>query len=831
MHAPPLTRCGPVRGSWDRLVARVLGDGWSLRRGATRVLALPDGTALRAQGWLLAVSATTTSAGMVLARTAEVLAARRCPFTFAATISAVRALNAQDADLAVAARFLTIYPNSDDDVAELARELDAATRGLPGPVITSARPVCAGSLVHYRYAAFVPLRRLADSGRYEQVVHAPDGSAVPDRPELWLPPWSPDPIGAPSAPMPNPLGTRFVPRGAGDRFRALDRSTGAEVVVTRGRAHVDETPAGDLRDRLRAEAAMLALLGPTGLVPDLVTVHERSGQTFLITSAVEGTPLADHVRTLSGEQRHDLAIQLTELLAQIHFEGVVLRDLSPATVVVEPGGTLRLSRLAMAAPAGAEVTGAGPRGFAAPEQLASAAVPTPADPAADLFSLGAMLFFLAVGAEPVLAKEYPERGARGRLRPWLDGAAVDNPLVRRYRPLILDLVADDPQDRCGLDAVAERLTRRVVAPAPPAARPGEEAADELVRDGVGYLLAAMAGPGADRLWPGEANTDPTIVHCGSAGVLNALVRAMPYLRDGLLFDAVQRAAWWTADRCAEEPTVLPGLHHGRSGVVWSLLEAAQAVQDRRLRDRALELAGDIPVHGPDPGVHRGIAGAGLAMLHCWRACGDPALLGKAVRCAEHLLATVDDTEPVWWLPDASVQTGFAEGTAGIATFLLDCWRATEDERYLAIARRAADFLCGQAVHDHAGTGTFLVRAWAATGDPRHLETAQAIATPVRAEQWTRPPTVANGVAGGMDFLLDLAEATGDPDPRDAAWHGLAALRARTTHRYGRTVVCDESGRTAMAGHDIGVAGVLSTVIRLRHGGSRPWLPPVTPDEE
>lgn len=833
MQAPPRTRCGPVRGSggrgsWDRLVARVLGDGWSLRHGATRVLALPDGTGLRAQGWLLAVSATTTSAGMVLARTTEVLAARRCPFTFAATISAVRTLNAQDADPAAAARFLTIYPNSDDDVAEFARELHEATRGLPGPVITSARPVCAGSLVHYRYAAFVPMRRLADSGRYEQVVHAPDGSAVPDRPELWLPPWSPDPIGAPSATTPNPLGTRFVPRGAGDRFPAYDRGTGTEVVVTRGRAHIDETPGGDIRDRLRAEAAMLALLAPTGLVPDLVTVRERAGQTFLVTAAVEGTPLTDHVRTLDEEELHDIAVRLTDLLTQLHFEGVVLRDLSPATVVVEPNGNLRLTRLAMAALAGTDTTGAGPRGFAAPEQRASAAVATPADPAADLFSLGTMFFFLTVGAEPLLAKEYPERGARGRLRQWLDGAAVDDPLVRRYRPLILDLMADDPEDRCDLGTVTERLTRRVVAPAPPAMAPTEEAADELVRDGVDYLLTAMAGPGADRLWPGEPNTDPTIVHCGAAGVLNALARAMPHIRDGVLFDAVQRAAWWTADRCAEEPTVLPGLHYGRSGVVWSLLDTADALQDKRLRDRAVELALDIPAGGPDPGVSRGIAGAGLAMLHCWRSSGDPAFLGRAVRCAEHLQATIDDAEPVWWLPDASTQAGFADGTAGIATFLVDCWQATGDERYLATARRAADSLCEQGISDdNAGIGTFLVRAWAATSVQHYLDTARTLATDVRAEQWILPPTVARGVAGGMDFLLDLADATGDSGPRDAAWHGLAALRARTTHRHGRTVVCDETGHTAMAGHDIGVAGVLSTLIRLRHGGSRPWLPPVT----
>ncbi|TGA98076.1 serine/threonine protein kinase, partial [Streptomyces palmae] len=154
----------------------------------------PAGRPLRTQGWKLHLSATPLSAPYVLTRAADILIRHRFAFKFAATVDGVRELVSRHADRGSGGKFLTVYPECDEDrLRELAEALHRATSGLPGPGILSDRRYRPGSLVHYRYGAFGGVPVLGNDGTYETLLIAPDGSLAPDHRKAWFspPPWAP----------------------------------------------------------------------------------------------------------------------------------------------------------------------------------------------------------------------------------------------------------------------------------------------------------------------------------------------------------------------------------------------------------------------------------------------------------------------------------------------------------------------------------------------------------------------------------------------------------------------------------------------------------------
>ena len=169
-------------------------------------------------------------APLVLARATEVLVAYGCAFKFALGLDRVTEIVSRQVDRGAGADFLTVYPDTDEEVLrELAERLHRSTRGLPGPGVLSDRRYRPGSLVHYRFGAFTGVPRLGNDGLRQAMLLGPGGAVVPDerRAWFWLPPWAP----------PDP----FTPRGP-ERATTLPYSTtlrGGPVLLA-GRYAVSE---------------------------------------------------------------------------------------------------------------------------------------------------------------------------------------------------------------------------------------------------------------------------------------------------------------------------------------------------------------------------------------------------------------------------------------------------------------------------------------------------------------------------------------------------------------------------------------------------------------
>jgi eukaryotic-like serine/threonine-protein kinase len=177
----------------------------------------------------------------------------------------------------------------------------------------------------------------------------------------------------------------------------LDRPVAVKVL--------SDTIAGDAGfvARFRREARTAAALSH----PNLVGVYdfsEEGERPYLVMQFVPGENLAALRERGKEVDRDQLARELLEALDHIHSAGILHRDVKPANVIVEPGGTARLIDFGIALPRDATAltsTGLvlGTERYAAPEVMEG----RPATERSDLYSAGVLLRSCEGPRSPALA--------------------------------------------------------------------------------------------------------------------------------------------------------------------------------------------------------------------------------------------------------------------------------------------------------------------------------------------------------------------------------------------------------------------------------------------
>jgi len=596
---------------------------------------------------------------------------------------------------------------------------------------------------------------------------------------------------------------------------------GRRVAVKIMRPEHDADP--EFRQRFRHEVEAAKRVGGfyTALVLD---ADPDADSPWMATEFIEGASLETTVRRAGAfgpGQLRDLGAALAEGLTAIHKCGLVHRDLKPANILMASDGP-RIIDFGVAQTAGlARVTLAGEiigtPAYMSPEQIDGADV----GPPSDVFSLGGILVYAAIGRAPFVAPNLPAI-SHAILHKAPDLHLVPGPL----REIIAACLAKDPASRplpgslvtafgsipgtvppspAALESRGAGPERSLatVTPAPsrerPAAarpfplrgrrldrprapgpglprlqvRPSADSWWQLAADPAGRWVAAADGDGAIAVWDPESALPTRSWHAGRP------VRALAASRDDWLgtcadhgnvriWDVRAGTACASVD-LAGEPTVLaldwPGglLATGGDGVlrVWDVADAREPL-----------LLAELPCPVTATAIAFDDEGGRIA-----------------AGCADGWLRVWDLTEPA---PDGAADTRQVQSGPVLAV----AWDAT-GSRWLSASADELGPLRAAAVSS-SGHGALIdylrgrVHVFP-LDDPARLRNMAGTSTTLAGVAFVHPGLLVTGGPGGfMHVWEDRHRSLRSQLAASGAITAIAAAPDLT-----RVAVCDDSPRVAV----------------------------------
>ncbi|MFO0899470.1 MAG: protein kinase [Pirellulales bacterium] len=242
--------------------------------------------------------------------------------------------------------------------------------------------------------------------------------------------------------------------GQANVYRAVHPDLGLEVAIKWSRRALPR----DADWGPQREGKVLVELNHSGLTK-VYDLDLCDGRPFLVLEYVPGVSLDAFVQQtpLTSRRARELVAELAVATAFAHECGVVHHDIKPSNVLVQPDGRVRLidfglARIQRAWDADAhDGRIAGTPAFMAPEQARG----QPADYRADIFGLGAVLYYLLAGRGPfeqgtyALCLEAAQRGV-------VDLSAANS--GRRLRRVLRRALAELPGER---QASAQQFAREL----------------------------------------------------------------------------------------------------------------------------------------------------------------------------------------------------------------------------------------------------------------------------------------------------------------------------------------------------------------------------------
>ncbi|WP_406007217.1 serine/threonine protein kinase [Streptomyces sp. NBC_00637] len=262
--------------------------------------------------------------------------------------------------------------------------------------------------------------------------------------------------------------------GMGTVWRAKDETVDREVAVKEPRVpdHLPERERANAFERMRREARAAARLDH----PAVVNVHDVAvvdGRPWIVMELVHGRSLGDVLQegTLDAREAARVGLEVLGALEAAHAAGILHRDVKPDNILLGRHERIVLTDFGIAQIEGETNltdTGGivGSPEYIAPERVLGRRP----GPAADLWSLGVVLYAATEGVSPFRRSNTP-----ATLQSVLN--AVPAPPAAAQGPLaeaVNGLLEKDPARRPAAARVRALLEAAANPPAPPVSRPTQE---------------------------------------------------------------------------------------------------------------------------------------------------------------------------------------------------------------------------------------------------------------------------------------------------------------------------------------------------------------------
>ena len=260
-------------------------------------------------------------------------------------------------------------------------------------------------------------------------------------------------------------------------FKARDERLDRFVAVKVLHPHLQKAP--EARVRFTREARSVAKLAHKNILEIYDYSGEDSAESYIAAELLTGPTLKRY-----GEEHPDLppeiaacfTIQIADALAAAHESGIIHRDVKPENVLLHENAFVKLTDFGIAQMVESQsftATGQilGSPGHMAPEQVAGKGI----GPHTDVFSLGTVLYYLAVGRLPFTGRNPHHVLKRIVDAEFPDPVRVRADIGKELRDIILKSMAREPEERFASAGDMARALRAFVA------RIGEEKPAMLLR--------------------------------------------------------------------------------------------------------------------------------------------------------------------------------------------------------------------------------------------------------------------------------------------------------------------------------------------------------------
>jgi serine/threonine-protein kinase len=300
------------------------------------------------------------------------------------------------------------------------------------------------------------------------------------------------------------VGELIATGGMGTVYRAVDTHLGRPVAVkVLKRVLADDAT---FLERFRREARAAAAISHPG-VARVFDYGELSSEPFMVMELVDGDTLAQRIARLGRlpwEQAFAIAEQVASALSAAHAHGVIHRDVKPANILIDRSDRVKVTDFGIARAVRATTLTRpgmvlGSANYVAPEQAQG----NPVGPAADLYSLGCVLFESVTGNTPYQGRNAVAIATQHVSSPVPDPRAQVPELPAAAAALIMRSLGKQPGDRFADGSTMAAALYAARAGRDPS-KPSEDQTTTLPRLPPGPALGAGPGTGPGQGHPGPA---------------------------------------------------------------------------------------------------------------------------------------------------------------------------------------------------------------------------------------------------------------------------------------------------------------------------------------